>query len=307
MAKYFFDDNGAYVTADGALIKSGCEKQGDFAVGYFHEGCEPLFAKMSGDGRPFPAEGLTVIDAGFSCRYILFSPTPRSEEEAEVLFQTSCRAGDVSHLVTVCRKRGFRLVLETRDEIYEIPCPSALSDLQVSAATMKNGHLIKISAKTEKKKLLALICYRGDYAPLLTTFCDDFRTDGEGVEITERLGGCNDCVRTERLTIKNGAFARDGLSFVYKRDHSYPDEIIPFVFLEKLLFGDERGAEELLRRTLSVSAARVMLGDFDRIADFDFIPYRPFVAGVYSLSSFCRVRYFRFCVTDGIITDICAV
>ena len=79
------------------------------------------------------------------------------------------------------------------------------------------------------------------------------------------------------------------------------------MFLEKLLFGDERGAEELLRRTLSVSAARVMLGDFDRIADFDFIPYRPFVAGVYSLSSFCRVRYFRFCVTDGIITDICAV
>lgn len=307
MAKYFFDDNGAYVTADGALIKSGCEKQGDFAVGYFREGCEPLFAKICGDGRPFPSDCLTVTDAGFSFRHILFSPTPQSKEETEVLFQMSCRAGNVSHLVTVCRKCGFRLILETRDEIYEIPCPSALSDLKVYAATMKNGHLIKISAKAEKKKLLALIYYHGDYAPLLTTFCDDFRTDGDCVEITQRLGGCNDCVRTERLEIKNGAFVRGGLSFVYRRDHEYPDEIIPYVFLEKLLFEDERGAEDLLRRTLSVSAARGILGEFDRIADFDFIPYRPFVAGVYSLSPFCRVRYFRFSVTDGVITDIYAV
>lgn len=307
MAKYFFDDNDAYVTADGALIKSGYEKNGDFAVGYFCKGCEPLFAKIIRDGRAFPQSGITIVDAGYSCRRILFSPAPVKEETAEVLFQTVCRAGNVSHLVTVCRKSGYRLIVETKDEIYEIPCPVALSDLKVSAAAMKRGHLIKIVAKAGKKKLIALIYYFGDYAPLLVKFCDDFRTDGDCVEITERLGGCNDCVRTERLEVNNGAFVCRGLSFVYRRDHPYPDELIPYVFLEKLLFGDESGAEELLRRTLSVSAVRATLGKFDKIADFDFIPYRPFVAGVYSLSPFCRVRYFRFCVTDGVITDIYAI
>ena len=307
MAKYYFDAKNAYVTADGALVKSGFEKEGAFALGMFSEGHEPLFAKIDENGRPSPLGRLQICDAGFSSRYLVFSPVPERSGEAEVLFQTVCRVGNLSHLITVCQKGGFRLVIETRDEIYEIPCPSALSDVKVCAAPTRNGHMIKITANAQKKKLLAMIYYAGDYVPLLISFCDGFRTNDDCVEITNRLGGCNDCVRTQRLTVKNGTFTEDSLSFIYKRDHLYPDELIPYVFLEKLLFRDIGGAEELLRRTLSVSAVREILGDFDSIADFEFVPYRPFIAGVYTLSSFCRVRYFSFSVTDGLITDIFAI
>lgn len=307
MAKYYFDVKNAYVTADGALVKSGFEKEGSFAIGVFSEGHEPLFAKIDENGRPCPLGRLKVCDAGFSSRYLVFSLTAEKSEEAEVLFQTVCRVGNFSHLITVCRKCGFRLVIETKDEIYEIPCPFELSDVKVCAAPTKKGHILKITARARHKKLLALIYYAQDYVPLLVSFCDGFRTDDDCVEITNRLGGCNDCVRTERLTVKNGAFTEESLSFIYKRDHLYPDELIPYVFLEKLLFRDISGAEELLRRTLSVSAVREIIGDFDSIADFDFIPYRPFIAGVYTLSSFSRVKYFGFTVSDGLITDIFAI
>ena len=40
MAKYYFDAKNAYVTADGALVKSGFEKEGAFALGMFSEGHE---------------------------------------------------------------------------------------------------------------------------------------------------------------------------------------------------------------------------------------------------------------------------
>lgn len=304
MSKFYFDLKSGFVTADGALTGSGFEKDNAFALGYFCDGSEPLFAAIGKHPENAVSEKLGVCDMGERRYFLSFNPSPANYGEAEILFQTTCIAGNVSHLITCCRRGGIILVAETSEEIFEIPCPCALSDIKVSAVTLKKGHILRITACAGEKKLLAMLYYSGDYLPLITTFCDSFTFDGSDIICTEYLGGCNCCSRTRRLEYSKGAFCERELSFVYKRNHDYPDELIPYVFLEKLLFRDNAGAEDYLRRGLTVSAVKDILGDFDCIADFEFLPYRRFVAGVYKRAPYCKVRYFNFCVTDGLISDI---
>lgn len=60
----------------------------------------------------------------------------------------------------------------------------------------------------------------------------------------------------------------------------------------------------MLRRGLRAKSVLGTMGDFDSVADFEFLPYRPFVVGVYEKTAFCKVRYFRFDVRDGVICDV---
>lgn len=303
MAEYHFCDDGGFVTVNGALSNSGFCIAGEFALGSFHDGCEPLFVKIpkriTGPVSPF----VNVCDAGQG-RYVLsFSPRLRNDGTV-VVTQKEVHAGNVSHLVTVCKKGGYLLVVETADEIYELPLPVALSDLGVSAVAAGKGQLLKISAKAEDKDFIALLYYAGDYSLLFDSIADRLSFDGSVVVCTENLGGCNGCVRTRRLRFEKGAFRETEVGFVYKHCHDYPDELLPYVFFEKLAFKDDEGAQELLRRSLTVKAVKEIVGDFDGVCDFSFLPYTPFVAGVYSRAAYSRVRYYRFSVSDGLITDI---
>lgn len=303
MAKFYFDVKNGFATADGALVKDFFDTDNDFALGYFSPDREPLFAKIPVRLSSCPLKGINVCDLGESRYYLSFSPLCR-REEAEIIFQTQCHAENISHLVTFCYRGEYALVIETPNEIYEIACPSALSEIQVKAVNLKNGQIIRITANAARRKFIAILLYRDDYLPLFQTFCDGVSFDGADILIKENLGGCNSCVRTRRLIYKNGNFADGELSFIYKRCHDYPDELLPYVFAEKIIFGDNNGAAELLRHSLSVSAVKETTGDFDAVADFEFLPYRPYVIGLYKRSAYAKVQYFRFSVHDGIISDI---
>lgn len=304
MSEFYFEIGNGFITVDGALAKSGFNKDKDFCLGCHCDGFRPTFVAVSATPRKAISPLLSICDTGGGRYFLTFSPERETETEAVILFQTVCTAGGVTHLITHCRKGGYSLVMETAEEIHEISCPCALSDIKVSAAVVKGGHILKLSANAGDKKLLALLYYGGDYVPMFTQFCDDCSFDGADVVYTQYLGGCNRCYRTKKLTLKNGTFCESETSFVYKRNHDYPDELIPYVFLERLLFQDYGGAEELLRRGMSISAARDILKDFDAVADFSFIPYRPYVAGVYKRAPLCTVSYYSFKVADGLISEI---
>ncbi len=288
---------------NGAPATQGFSTEKDFALGFFSEDCEPLFAKIPSEISESPANGINVCDLGYGRYFLSFSPAEKGGE-THIFSQTRCKAGNTTHLITMCKRKEFLLVTETPGEIYEIVCPCPLSGIKVKAVGVKNGYLLRITATAQKKKLIAYVYYEDDYLPVLEKFCDDFSFDGPDVLIKEDLGGCNRCTRTQRYAFRNGAFVKTERSFVYKRCHEYPDELLPYLLIEKLLFGDDAGAEELLGRNLSVPAVREILGEYDSVADFGFLPYRPFIAGVYKNSGYCRVRYFSFGVKDGLITGI---
>lgn len=304
MAEFYFDDNGGFVTANGALTSSGFCSDKAFAIGYFKNGCLPIFAKIP----PVITGGLTdkihVLDLGRARYRLSFLPSPASLPSSEIIFQTNCKAGNVTHLVTHCCRGDYFLVIETEEEIHEFSCPCALSDIKVFAVTLSKGHLIRITARAENKKFIALVCYNGDYYPLYQTVCDDFFFDGPELVCTRTLGGCNTCVLTERLSYKDGKFVPSDKSFLYRHSHPYPDELIAYGFLERLIFGDSGGAEEYLARGFSLRAAKEILGDFDSVADYDEVYYRPFVAGIFKKAPYCKAEYFVFDVKDGLISSI---
>ncbi len=303
MAEYYFCDDGGFVTVNGALSSSGFCIAGDFVLGCFYDGFDPVFAKIPKKiTRPI-SHFIDVCDVGQGKFFLSFSPRPTNDGSV-VIAQKELRAGNVSHLVTLCRKSGYLLVVETADEIYELPVQTELCDLNVSAVAAGKGQMLKISAKANDKRFLALFYYCGDYVRLFDSTADDLRFDGASVVCTDNLGGCNGCVRTRRLRFEKGAFRETETGFVYRHDHDYPDELVPFVFLEKLIFGDDAGAQELLRRSLPVKSVREILGDFDSVADFSFLHYTPYVAGVYKRAAYCKAKYYRFSISDGLITDV---
>lgn len=303
MAIFYFDAKDGFVTVNGALAEQGFRADKAFVLGYFREDCEPLFAKMTPSPEASP-RGTQLCDLGGGIRLLSFVPLPVPCAEPQIICQTLCRTESASHLVTSCKRGGYHLVVETSTEIQEFPCPCALTDISVVAARVSHGHLLRITAKAEKRKFAAVTFYDDDYVPLFSGIYDDLRFDGADILCTEKKGGCNCCERTLRLSYADGKFSEKELSFVYRHDHLYVDELVPYVFLEKLTYKDFDGAENMLRRGLDVKTVLELTGDFDRIADFDFLPYRPFVVGVYLSSAFCKVRYFRFEVRDGVICDV---
>lgn len=303
MAEFYFDCKEGYVTVNGVLANSGFCADGDFALGYFCENFRPLFAKIPCRITKQVSRFFSVSDLGRNVYYLTFSPLPY-EEKPLILYQTSCSVGSTKHLVTLCSNGKVKLVIETQEEIHEIECPCALSDIKVSAIAMKQGHLLRITADADGKKLLALILYADDYLPLFQTVCDSFSFDGSEAVCVYRLGGCNGCVKTLRYRYKNGKFQESDRSFLYRHDHCYLDELKPYEFTEKLLFGDENAAQEMLRRSFSVASAKEILGDFDAVADFDFLPYRPYTLTIMKRAPYCKARSYVFDVRGGIICDI---
>lgn len=303
MAIFYFDEKDGFVTVNGALAEQGFRTDKAFSLGFFREGCEPLFAKITPPVRD-SAGGVGVCDLGGGIYVLSFDPEPARCAEPQIICQTVCRTESVSHLVTSCRRGGYYLIVETNAEIQEFPCPCALTDVNVVAARVSGGQLIKITAKAEKRRFAAVLFYGDDYVPLFSGVYDELGFDGSEIVCVENMGGCNRCRRTLRLGYSDGKFAEKELSFVYGRDHVYTDELIPYVFVEKLIFKDYEGAENLLRRGLCVKAVLDITGDFDCVADFDFLPYRPYVVGVYKKSACCKARYFRFDVRDGVVCDV---
>lgn len=304
MADFYFDCNEGYVTVNGTLANSGFCADGDFALGYFRDGYRPLFVKIPHRITQPVSALMHITDLGKNVYFLNFSPCPETEEEAKIISQTSCSVAGVKHLVTLCKKGGFRLITETAEEIYETACPCALSNISVSATPLKQGHILKITADADGKKMLILLLYNGDYRQLFLTFCDSYCFEESDIVCVYRRGGCNGCVKTLRYRYKKGKFQEYDRSFLYRHDHCYPDELKPYEFAEKLLFGDENGAQEMLRRSFSVASAKEILGDFDAVADFDFLPYRPYTLTIMKRAPYCKARSYVFDVRDGIICDI---
>lgn len=303
MAIFYFETDGGFVTVNGALAEQGFRADKDFALAYFREGRAPVFAKMASHPRK-KTDGVKVCDLGGDAYLLSFRTRALRLDEPEVICQTVCRADNVSHLITSCRRGDFFLIAETSAEIQEFSCPCALNDIKAVAVHVSGGQILRITAKAERRKFAAVVFYGYDYLPLFSGVYDNVYFDGADVVYVERLGGCNDCVRTTRLCYSDGRFEKKQLSFTYGHDHLYPDELLPYLLVEKLKFGDLQGAEELLRRGLDAKAVLGTLGEFDEAADFPFLPYRPFVVGVYKSSDLCKVRYFAFDVRDGVICDV---
>ena len=304
MTTFHFDDNSVFVTADGALVQSGFRMDKAFVLGAFRDGCEPVFVRIPEVVRGPVSPFVSVCDAGGAQLYLSFGSFRPTNTDESVLFQTTCHAGNTEHLVTVCKRGGYFVVIETKDEIFEFPCPYAPEKPTVSAAETKGGHVLKITAKTGEKKLLALLYYSGDYSPLLQLFCDDFSFRGSDLFVTDRLGGCNRCVRERRLTLGQGKYHTAETRFSYLRPHEYPDAIKPFAFLQRLSSGDDDGALELTKLGFSVPAAKETIGSFDCVADFPSLGAHPFVAGVYDKAPYSKVRYFRFSTENDLICGI---
>lgn len=303
MSVFYFDAKDGFVTVNGALAEKCYCTDRAFALACFRDGFEPVFAKICVPPASAPL-GTRICDLGGGIYLLSSDPLPAPCTEPQIICQTVCRTENVSHLVTSCKRGGYYLIAETDCEIHEFPCPCALTDVKVVSARVAGGQLIKITAKAEKRKFAAVLFYGDDYVPLFSGVYDDLYFEGADIVCIEKKGGCNCCERTLRLCYSDGRFSEKELSFSYAHDHLYVDELVPYVFLEKLIFEDIEGAENMLRRGLSAKSVLGTMGDFDSVADFEFLPYRPFVVGVYEKTAFCKVRYFRFYVRDGVICDV---
>lgn len=300
MIKVYFSEEKGIALIDGKKISSPALTNEKFTVEYFpydsdflpvqHAVCK---SGSCGDMLAIKHEGGLILK---------FSPEKKPVyEEVYIRKQTEC--GKTTHLLTCKADKSHVLILETREEIITLPLPARADDVVFKAKSFCDGQLIIVKAKTNNKTFMAVLHYKDDYSLIMRAYCDSADLDDDGgIILKDKLYDCMQRACVRKLKFCSDSFREESRYFEYGCDRVFPDEIIPYVFLESLSCRDDDFADSLLAASVQAENLKTLLGDF--VAICDAVPYTPYrVTLVYADNGF-YTKTFYFSVSGGRINFV---
>ena len=164
---------------------------------------------------------------------------------------------------------------------------------------------------TAKIQYVLVMLFDGGFKKLLSVEADNVSFSYAGVIATEYLKDMLSRVKTTTYSF-SGAAVKSKTEFSYLQDRVYPDELIPYLFLESLAAKDFERATACLAPDIRESP-EVFLDYFKPFDDISPIKHQNAqkisdlkkVALIsYSAEPIITPRVFDFTVKDGFITDI---
>lgn len=302
MTQFFFDIKDGFITIDGNLAPNIYLAKKPFFLAYYKKNCLPVYAKVPLCPKESIDESIFITQLKEDYFVLSFFPRPLLCEK-QVVFQTFCQGND-AHMLTVYFDGEYKAVVETQSEYVEFSFPCRPDDIKIKSEPLKNGCLIQINAKVDGQKLLAIYYYGCDYIPLLYLVCDDFCYDDDCILAQDFLGGMKQCYCTRRLNFCNGRFVAKEVSYSYRKQIDFIDELKPYLLFEYYLAGDNASCSDLLSPSLPLSSLNMLFQGLDCIADFENSPYYPMQPALFSKQNFSKAKYFKFVVKNGYICDI---
>lgn len=212
-------------------------------------------------------------------------------------------------IVTIYKDTKTRAIFECSGGVKTVEIPP-LSSQKISFSETKEGLLLVISG-TAKKQYVLVMLFDGGFRKLLSVEADDVSFSYAGVIATEYLKDMLSRVKTTTYSF-SGAAVKSKTEFSYLQDRVYPDELIPYLFLESLAAKDFERATACLTPDIKESP-EVFLDYFKPFDEISPIKHQNAqkisdlkkVALIsYSAEPIITPRVFDFTVKDGFITDI---
>ena len=301
MTKLYFDNTKGIVLIDGKKSTSPALTDENFAVEFFPYDSDCLPVQHALSKKTSSCKDMLCIKHGKDT-IIKFLPQRKPVfEEAYIIKQAECN--QVKHLLTCKADRCHVAVIETQEEIITLPLPARPDKVSFKAKRFCDGQLLIVKAHTGKKTYIAVLHYNDDYTLLMSAYCDKAQIADDGrIILRDKLYDCmqRTCVRT--LKFCNNAFVEEFRYFEYECERDFPDELIPYVFLESISCNDDDAIKKIVSYSLREENFHEIFGNFIGICDtVEYVPYK--VTLVYADKGF-YTKSFCFSLSGGRINFV---
>ena len=313
-----------YFAPKGLIVANNVSHDAPFCIDE-SEGSIMFFAAKENNGREIYVPSYAVIDVKNTVRVygaaqlidwkngaydVIIEPQKYFEYSPPVpIAQNSTTYNGDDILVTIYKDTKTRAIFECSGGVTTIEIPS-LSSPRISFSETKEGLLSVISGNTQKQYVLVVL-FDGAFKTLLSVEADDVSFSYAGVSATEYMKDMLSRVKTTTYSF-SGASVKSKAEFSYLQDRVYPDELIPYLFLESLAAKDFEKATACLSPDIRESP-EVFLDYFKPFDEISSIKHQNTqkisdlkkVALIsYTNEPIITPRVFDFSVKDGLITDI---
>ena len=305
MAILFFDSPKGIILINGSLCdgKKMCVGE-KFCIQYIPFDASLNQVCCAVDGKPKFYDD--VIFIRHRKDYIVrFSPKRKCADINEAYLQKILQPPHgAMHCLTCHKDSCHKMSIETQSEMTTFDVPCKVVDAKFSCAPLTVGQLLLVIAHLENEKSYACVLhYSDDYTTLLNLCCDDISIDSTGVTVCDNLCDClgRRCVR--KLRFCGDCFIEESRVFENFCNHNYVDEIIPYIFVESIGYGDSDCALNCLCPTLRGCNLQDIFGNFIGICDC--LDYKPFeICLLYSDECGLYTKTFVFNVEQGKIQKV---
>lgn len=306
MAILFFDNPQGIILVNGKLCDaaSACVDK-RFCIEYipFNPALKPIICAIDGKAPILDDVAFIRHRGNYIVRFCpekICKPCPNDVYLQKVLQPIDGAA----HCLTCHSGNTHQISVETQNEMttYEIPCKAA--DVKFSCQTISSGQLISVFSQLENCKThVAILHYNDDYTTLLDLCCDEIDADESGLFVYDCLGDTLGRRCARKLRFCDDCFVEESRHFENSCSHSYIDEIIPYVFIESVCYGDKERVKDCLCSELRGCDFKNVLGDFIGICDPP--SYKPYeVSLLYTDCDGLYTKSFCFSVSSGKIQKI---
>ena len=243
MARFYFAPNGLIVANNASHDAPFLIEQNDGAIMLFaaKENCKneiyvPSYAVIDVKNTVRVYGSAQLIDWQNGAYDVIIEPQKYFEYAPPVpIAQNSTTYNGDEILVTIYKDTKTRAIFECSGGVTTVEIPP-LSSPKISFSETKEGLLLVISGTAQKQYVLVML-FDGGFKKLLSVEADDVSFSYAGVIATEYLKDMLSRVKTTTYSF-SGAAAKSKTEFSYLQDRVYPDELIPYLFLESLAAKD---------------------------------------------------------------------
>lgn len=302
MTKLFFDHPKGVVLIDGVRAESGfCTDKKQFSVQYIPYDYDYLPIIQSVDCRLKSSPNLLIIRHK-NCLILKFCPS-KKPVFSDCYYQQNVKVENTVHILSCKADRIHKITIETQNEIITLPLPAQPHDICFKASKISEGQLLLIRAKLNNKTYLAILHYNDDYTLIMCLVCDKLSVAEGKITVEDYLHDClqRKCVRV--LKFCNNAFIEESRHFEYDCYINYPDELIPYVFLESLKAKDDDMISRYLSPSMRDFDCYGFFGDFAGICDCtEYCPYK--ISLIYNNNGMLYTKTYLFEVSGGRINYV---
>lgn len=211
--------------------------------------CQPLFAVLSVKNNIVNVYGPIKLIKWNNDNYDVVYDLPKFNyyTPPKALAQEYYTLRGEQHTVTVYNDNQLHLLCECNSKTSIFDINYNLTDIKILLQPTSIGFLIIIFAKTDdNNEYLNLVLYDGKYNQIFENIANEITFKENSFNFINNINDMLGRVSHKTYTFKDGAFVEAENSFTYKHDKTYPDKLIPYLFLEALQSNDTERAKTYL-------------------------------------------------------------